>query len=173
MFTTWSPSNGFTICNQRWRTLKRQVIILSEFFNQQKWKTSRWKSIKCKAFGLWMSDNRGWHVFNRFMSVESDTIIYIFRQISKLSSVRFVIFEIQCNCWKTQVRSRIQARCQVIYGKSASMGETWARDYPTSSHSPLSVPSVVFVVGIKEGSLIPNTLHRLLLINLFFYLIYI
>ena len=96
-FTTWSPSNGFTICNQRWRTLKRQVIILSEFFNQQKWKTFRWKSIKCKAFGLWMCDNRGWHVFNRFMTVESDTIIYIFRQISKLSSVRFVIFEIQCN----------------------------------------------------------------------------
>ena len=97
LFTTWSPSNGFTICNQRWRTLKRQVIILSEFFNQQKWKTFRWKSIQCKAFGLWMSDNRGWHVFNRCMSVESDTIIYIFRQISKLSSVRFVIFEIQCN----------------------------------------------------------------------------
>ena len=97
LFTAWSPSNGFTICNQRWRTLKRQVIILSEFFNQQKWKTFRWKIRKSKAFGLWMSDNRGWHVFNRFMSVESDTIIYIFRQISKLSSVRFVIFEIQCN----------------------------------------------------------------------------
>lgn len=159
MFTTWSPSNGFTICNQRWRTFKRKVIILSEFFNQQKWKTSGWKSIKCKAFGLKMSDNRGWHVFNRFMSVESDTIIYIFRQISKLSSVRFVIFEIQCNCWT--VSSRIQARFHVIYRKSASTGETWARDFPTSSHSPLPVPSVVFVVGIKEGSLIPNTLHRL------------